>query len=202
MGSAQSITMASSQSISSESISSESINALYIKSFQVVLHESLGSQFWQDHEEAPRLLQWVRAVDEIVKWLEEATEYYNRLIQHYRGDESFHLPDNYIDARFGDIRRCLDVMEPYLTRCHGCLEDATRHITVELWSGNLHWFELFSELIGMVSLDGDRWLYNILLPVVGHLKISVERVVAVTCEGGSMWGCHSRVGGLKSSFPY
>jgi len=166
------------------------MDAEYIEFVRDTLYDSLGSPFWENHQEVPQLLQWVRTVNDIHKWHEEATNYHGRLIQHYRETEHFDLPDNYIDLRFGEIRRRLDAMDPYLPKTlrngirYGCLEDLTRRITDELWSGKLHWLDLFSALIGMALLDGDRWLDTVITPVVQPLQtIGVERVTTVPCHG-------------------
>ncbi|KAH8744597.1 hypothetical protein F5883DRAFT_589175 [Diaporthe sp. PMI_573] len=164
------------------------------KDFQCLrdrLYESLGSSFWQNHE-VPKLLQWVRTVDAIHNWLEEAKEHYGRFIQQQnRETENFHLPDSYIHERFGEVYRRLNAMDPYLPRTlrngthYGRLEEVTRRIADELWSGNFYWLDCFSGLINAVLLDHDEWLFELIKPVcesIQPITVDQHRTVDFRCH--------------------
>lgn len=142
------------------------------KTLQDSLYESLGEPFWKNHEEAPQILRWVRTVDAIHSWIKEPKEHYGHLMeQHNRETKNFHLPDNYIDERFVDICMCLDAMDPYLPSAledgthEERLKEVTRQITDELWSGDLDWLELVSELISEVLSSDDGRLIEFIRPV-------------------------------------
>ncbi|KAJ0100744.1 tfiid associated protein [Diaporthe amygdali] len=135
------------------------------------LYESLGPSFWKDHE-VSKLIQWVRTVDVIHDWLEGAKEHYGRFIQQQnRETEKFHLPDSYIHEKFGEVYRRLGAMGPYLPRIlrngthAGRLEEVTRRIADELWSGNFYWLDCFSELINAVLLDHDELVFELIKPI-------------------------------------
>ncbi|KAH8752753.1 hypothetical protein F5883DRAFT_575749 [Diaporthe sp. PMI_573] len=163
-----------------------------IQCLQDRLHESLGSSFWQNHEESAQLLQWVRTVEAIHNWLEETKAHYGRLIQHNRETKILHLPDSYTHKRFGEVSRHLDAMDPYLPKTlrngtyYEGLEDITRRITDELWSGNVYWLDCFSRLIGAVLLDHDEWLSELITPLgesLQPIRVDQNRVVDLRSRG-------------------
>jgi hypothetical protein len=152
----------------------------------------LGSPFWQDHKEAPRLLQWVRTVEAIHNWLEETKEHYGRVIQHNRETKNLHLPDNYTHERFEKISRDLDAMSRYRLKIlrngihYDCVEDVTRRITDELWSGNVYWLDCFSQLMGTVLLDQDELLFELISPLgesFQPIRVEQNRVVDLRSHG-------------------
>ncbi|KAH8742329.1 hypothetical protein F5883DRAFT_656822 [Diaporthe sp. PMI_573] len=126
-------------------------STILIKTLRDRLYESFGLPCWKNHDEAPQLLEWVRTVEAIHSWLEEANEHHERLVlQLNQETENFQLPENYIHERFGEVYRCLDAMDPYLpktlrdgTTHDGRLEEVTRRIVNELWSGNVYWLDFF-----------------------------------------------------------
>ncbi|KAH8743328.1 hypothetical protein F5883DRAFT_655898 [Diaporthe sp. PMI_573] len=134
------------------------------------LYASLGSSFWQNHEESPKLLQWVRTVDAIHKWLEESKEHYGRFIQrHNREMENFHLPDNYIHEQYGDVYRYLEAMSPYLpekfrNETHdGSLEECVNLSGQSQWTSTDSWIfaaaasgAIWFPVAGRGGLDGHR----------------------------------------------
>jgi hypothetical protein len=152
----------------------------------------LGSPFWQNHEDAPKLLQWVRTVNTIHNWLEEANKQCSRLIkQNNQETDNFHKSDNYVHERFGEVYKCLDAMESYLPKIlrngtqHERLEEVTRRIADELWGGNVYWLDCFSGLIGVVLLDHDEWLSELIKPVCEYIQpitVDQNRTVDLRCR--------------------
>ncbi|KAH8759462.1 hypothetical protein F5883DRAFT_564819 [Diaporthe sp. PMI_573] len=137
----------------------------FIQCLRDRLHESLGSPFWQNHEESTQLLQWTKDPQ---------------------------MPDSYIHKRFDEVSRHLDAMDPYLPKTsrngtyYEGLKDVTRRITDELWSGNVYWLDCFSRLMGVVLLDQDEWLSELITPMgesLQPIRVDQNRVVDLRSRG-------------------
>jgi hypothetical protein len=83
-------------------------------------------------------------------------------------------------------------MDPYLPKTlrngtyYEGLEDVTRRITDELWSGNVYWLDCFSRLMGVVLLDHDEWLSELITPLgesLQPIRVDQNRVVDLRSRG-------------------
>jgi len=140
------------------------LNTKCFKELQQLFHNSLGPSFWDSHEESPKLRQCVHTVNTTQTFFEELEP---SILFHTKQEHAA-----FTDRRFPGVRRCLTAMGPYLGQPP---EEVTGRISRELQSGNMFWFECFTEFMHWVLLAFPSRLSDEILPILG-LDLSVIKM--------------------------
>lgn len=116
-------------------------NTQRLKALQQNFRNCLGISFWDNHEESPMLLQYIRMITVTHELFDQDIKVFDLFKTKQKRDE-------FLDRRFPGFRKCFTAMGPYLDEAP---EDATGRIAHELQNGNMFWFNWFTEFLHWVD---------------------------------------------------